>query len=158
MSRNFWKTLTGIILFVIALCIVIALTACGSPSTPDAPRTDVTGTSSPATALEEVPVTTVNGEWKGGEEGFMFVAKIRQDTITIKIDMEDDTSALYWQGTFDSNLQPENSFESEADVDALASSILGSTEKTKVFEYTGDTIDFEFGMMGVTKVVHLEQQ
>lgn len=143
---------------VLASALVpFALAACGSSTA--APSETVSASSEPAPAAEEVAVETVNldGTWKGGDPGFEFEAKIEGGTISMQIKMEDETKALYWQGTFVSDAEPGQVIVSDADTEALSKSLLGSQEATKEFTFEDDSISFDFGMMGVTKTVHLKK-
>lgn len=157
MGSTTYKIASGIIAIVLGLFLMAALTGCGGPDAPSANSVS-TPTSAPASAPEEPTMLNLDGTWKGGDPDFLFVATIKNDTITMDIQMGDNTKALYWQGTFVSEPGDGETVVSNADKEALNSSLLGSTEDTKEFVTGAGTITFDFGMMGVTKTVNLEKE
>ncbi len=156
MGSTTYKIASGIIAIVLGLFLMAALTGCGGPDAPSANSVS-TPASAPASAPEETSMINLDGTWKGGDPDFMFVATIKNDTISMQIDMG-DTKALYWQGTFVSEVEEGTVITSAADTEALNASLLGSTEKTKEFITGSDVITFDFGAMGVTKTVNLEKE
>jgi PBP1b-binding outer membrane lipoprotein LpoB len=91
-----------------------------------------------------------NGTWKS-EGSPQFIAHIKGDRIQVIL-KSSDSSDLYWQGTFTSN---STKIVSKADTKALGDSLLGSTEKTKVFVYKDGKFRFTFSALGESRVVLL---
>lgn len=127
------------ILVVVALVVAGVLTSCSS-------RTDDAGQTS-----ANVPVN-YSGTWKA-DQGIEAV--IDGDNVEINIG-DTESSALYWKGTFPVEIGSKT-VTSQADVEALSSSMLGSQDKTKVFNVSNDEITFKMSMMGVTQTVHLKR-
>lgn len=100
---------------------------------------------------ESAPASSVGSY--SGEDG-LFSAEVEDDTITIHIVGDGDSKSLYWVGTWANG---EELVVSHADQDQLDRSLLGSTSDTKEFSVSGETITFEFSMMGTTKAAQLEK-
>lgn len=132
---------TAVAVFVSAFIATIALGACSS-STP----TETSAATSSSTSSK--PVSSV-GTWKA--EGFE--AKITEDEIIVYIVM-DNTKSLYWTGTFAEGV---GEITSDADVEALASSMMGSQDETKKFQVSPHEITFEFTIMGTMSTVYLKK-
>lgn len=101
-------------------------------------------------------VVVLDGAWKsvkGGDPTFR--ALIRNGTIEVFI-VSEDTSSLYWKGTFPWN-KGDETISSAADVEALEGSLLGSTAKSKIFLYNGDNLVFDVGMLGTTTTITMEK-
>lgn len=137
-------------LFVFLLVLISAMfiAGCSSPAVDDA--TPV-AKPAPVTTTTEAPVSW-NGTWTA--DGFSAV--IKEDVITISI-VDKDTSSLYWQGTWDAAAKAKDGVKvvSNADVDALSMSMLGSQDKTKEFTYSDDELTFSMSMMGTTRTIRL---
>jgi hypothetical protein len=146
-------------LFFIAAVFALTffLTACGKAEEKATPVPVVATTEATPVEVEpskekpvkEAPVS-LNGEWVDE----IFVAVISNDSIVINI-VDEETSSLYWKGTFSAEGKDVTSV---ADRDALDASMLGSQDDEKVFTIKDDTISFDFTMMGTTKAVHLKQR
>lgn len=129
-------------LFVVSalfVTLILPLSACGSVS--DEPM-------------------NLTGTWSTDQSdaSFLMNADVTDDEITITW-TSDDMSALYWKGTF---AIPEDATEgtpiaSEADVEALSESMLGSTETSKIFKVEDGALTFPLGIAGVTKTIRLER-
>lgn len=129
-----------------AFASISLLTACGSDDS-KAPKSFV-------------------GDWyqtNSSDNGVYMTASVSaNDSIQITMKTR-DSSAVYWMGSFQvSNKKTSDSFklESKADPDAqkwMASSIFGSQDKSKMFEYKNGDISYKFTMLGVTKTVHLSK-
>lgn len=129
------------ILFALALMIVIAIF--GSM---------LVGCSS-ATPVD----TNVTGDWVYSEDGVTFTGTVSDEgNLTLYLDL-DGSQALYWKGTFPTEMEDGASTVSDGDVEALSGSLFGSLDATKEFAYTDGHLTFEFGMMGVTKDVELHR-
>jgi hypothetical protein len=116
--------------------VLVALSLSACQSTSSAP-------------IKEAPVS-LNGSWKAdGVE-----AVISTDSIKINLVSSDGAKSLYWKGTFPSGT---DKITSVGDREALDITILGSPDKTKVFNVDGNKITFEISMMGTTKTVRLEK-
>jgi hypothetical protein len=129
-----------VILFpVVLIGLVLSLAACGPA-----------GSSDETKAADKAPVS-LNGTWKA--DGFD--ATVSDNSIEVNIvDDKSETSSLYWKGTFPVG---SDKVVSEADTEALASSMLGSQDDTKEFTVKDDEISFKITIMGTSKVVHLKK-
>lgn len=95
-----------------------------------------------------------NGDWTADH----FEATIVNHVITVNfVDKEQETTSLFWKGTFLPAHGPK--IISKGDVDALASSMMGSQEIKKPFIYDDDkgTLSFIFSIAGTSKNIHLER-
>lgn len=138
-----------LIIPVAALASISLLTACGGSSDSDS----------------KAPKSFV-GDWyqtNSSDDGVYMTASVSaNDSIQITMKTR-DSSAVYWMGSFQvSDKKTSDSFklESKADPDAqkwMASSIFGSQDKSKMFEYKNGDISYKFTMVGVTKTVHLSK-
>lgn len=135
-----------ILVIVMAMVLCLGLISCGSDKEDaSAEPLDLTGT------------------WKqvdGNSEDTWHEATISDGTIEINwISDGGDTKSLYWKGTIEI---PENENEftwtSQGDVDAMAASLLASTDETKDFTYKDNIISYEASAMGTTTTVKLEKQ
>lgn len=144
---------------IIAIMFIAVLSACSSPSGPS--TSPVKAPSAASTPIPEVPVVdAVPASWDGlwvTDPAFMS-AKIAGNLITINI-VATDTTSLYWKGTWDPAAKAKDGTEilSNADVPALAKSLMGSNEKVKHFKYAHDELTFVFSMMGTEKTVRLRK-
>ena len=123
----------------------LALAGCGSSG-------DTTGTKGGATSQAQTQTkapASLNGTWKA--EGLEAV--IGDDSIEINI-VGNDTSSLYWAGTFPAGSE---SVKSVADTEALSASMLGSQDAEKIFTVKDDQIDFKMSIAGTTRTVHLKR-
>lgn len=116
---------------IVAVLIVLALTACGG---------------------EEAAPTSSVGSYSDSDETFL--AEVESDVITIHIVGDDDSKSLYWTGTWTNG---EEKVVSKADKEQLDASLLGSQSDTKEFTVSGKNIEFEFQAMGSSKNVKLEK-
>lgn len=117
----------------VAVAVMAGLTACGGASSE--PQ-DVTGT------------------WSYNKDSVGFEAQITGDQIEIILTL-DDTSGLYWKGTFESPLTNGQLVKSTADTEALSASLYGSGSDVKEFTYTGGHLNFTFEIMGTTRTIEL---
>jgi hypothetical protein len=85
------------------------------------------------------------------------VAEINADRIKVTMNLR-DTSGLYWAGTFSSLVDGKTDIYSQADVEILKSSLLGSMDKQKEFTYENDGITFKFGMANTERFVRLTKE
>lgn len=109
-----------------------------------------TGSDASGVSSQASKTASMNGTWKA--DGFE--AEVSDNLIEVNI-VDQDTSSLYWKGTFPQ--QQGEKITSEADVDALSESMLGSQDLTKEFTVKGGEISFKITIMGTSKVVHLKK-
>jgi len=109
----------------------------------------------PATSAPE-PVS-LSGDWSYDSEGFSFSGEVVGDEITLNLIAQDSTG-LYWTGTFASEATDGEVITSDADTDALAVSLFGSSDPTKDFTFKDGKLTFEFTIMGTTSTVALSQK
>lgn len=143
---------------LIAVCSIILLSACSSPALDDAAAE---AQAPAAVATKEVPVVAAkafswDGTWVTNPKAFSAVISGKLITISI---VSTDSSSLYWQGTWDAAAKATDGTKivSNADVEALSSSLLGSQDKTKTFTYANDEITFSMSMMGTTKTIRIKR-
>lgn len=123
-------------IILVVLLLALTLSACGG------------GSDKPA---------SLQGKWASdSSNGTSMNAVVKNDVIKITID-DEDSSSLYWQGTFAKTATNGDTIVSKADTAALESSILGSQNKTKAFTYDDGTLTFDMSMMGTTKHVKLSK-
>lgn len=103
----------------------------------------------------------LDGAWasKVSENKVMFTALVKGNSIEVNLISEDtsegDLTALYWAGTF--RTMDEKTWTSVADTERLSGSILGSMDTTKTFTYEDGKLSFNFGALGVTKIIQMEK-
>jgi hypothetical protein len=112
-------------------------------------------------ASDTNPVS-VDGPWSAQQGSVTFMAIIAGDGIEVQWVDGDDTSALYWKGTFPMppNAHKGDEFQvtSVGDTEAMGNSLLGSQDSTKVFTYKKGELSFTLRVAGVKQTVHLEMQ
>ena len=143
------RRLIGVLITFIG---VVMATACGSATPSYSPSPDVTVVEAPA---QTNTADSLEGVWVS-EGDVPFEATVKDGTITVKI-VDGETKSLFWQGTFPATAQEGDILLSDADVEALSSSMMGSSELVKPFTYEGDEINFEFSMMGTSTVIHVKK-
>lgn len=126
----------------------ISLSACQSSDRGSDASKPVSKTVATSTPTKEAPVS-LNGSWKA--DGIEAIIDV--DGIEISI-VGNDSTSLYWKGTFPLGT---DKITSIADREALDASILGSQDSNKVFAIDGDKITFKMSMMGTTKTIKLEK-
>lgn len=119
------------------LILMLSLTACGV--TPPAEPADLTG------------------NWLS--EDTTQYAEVRDDTITIYwYDEEDGSMMLYWAGTYNQPTEPGDfTWTSINDREKTDWAMLASMDESKEFSYSDDTISYQAGLMGVTKIMKLKR-
>lgn len=131
----------AVIAVLIACSLVLLFSGCGGSSSSES--------------------VTLDGTWSSeSDNDSKMVAVITDDHIQITLDAE-DVSSLYWKGTFPQSGETVTegaTVTSVADQKALASSMLGSGAKNKVFTYENGTLDFDFTIMGTTRTIHLKKE
>lgn len=80
-----------------------------------------------------------------------FVATIHGNNVKIVL-TSDDTSGLYWSGTFPAGGE---TITSKAHTKELEDSLFGSTSATKTFIVKEDALQFTFEILGTSRVVTL---
>lgn len=110
-------------------------------------------------------VLTLVGDWEQSnieDVGVRMTASVNDDTIQIWMNSR-DSSSLYWMGSFqvsDKNASDSFKLESKADPDAqkrMESSMFGSQDKSKMFEYKNGNISYKFTMLGQTSTIRLSK-
>jgi len=71
--------------------------------------------------------------------------------------VDDSMRGLYWEGTVPATVMAGDIFVSEADVEALRVSIVGSLDETKEFTYADNRLSYDLSIMGVTQTLYLEK-
>lgn len=103
--------------------------------------------------------TDLSGTWVAElDNGVGFQADVTATDISVSLTM-DESSALYWKGTFaGEDVTEGQKITSDADVEALSKSLFGSQDETKVFTYKDGQLTFPFSIMGVSQTVKLVKQ
>lgn len=101
---------------------------------------------------------------KNKDASTQFSATIREGEIKIVLLMDSgeegdaDAAGTYWAGTFDtSNTSDVFQVLSQGDTETMSYSVLGSQDKTKVFEYDNGILSFRFTVMGITETIYLSK-
>lgn len=95
-----------------------------------------------------------------GVKGVIMSANVEDDKITIDMILdsgeEGDSKAegTYWKGSFDTS---KTTIVSDADLQVLNTSVLGSKDDTKTFTYDHGDLSFPFEMLGIKTTVHLSK-
>lgn len=145
------------VVFAILPLLFIA-TACGASASSDSgDGTNPSSGSSQFKSLNKLP-PSLDGHWvtvDASEDG-NFEATISGDHIEINFaaTKDDDTTALYWDGTFPAG---SDKIVSQGNVKKMSSALLASQDKTKTFDYKNGELSFPFSMMGVSSTVHLKK-
>ena len=130
--------------FTLVLILMLSLTACG-------------GTKS------KVP-PDLTGQWKqtnSNSEDSYQTASISGNEIEVYWYTESDqTSALYWAGTFEAPTTSDEPYtwDSINDKEKTSSAMLASGDDTKTFTYKDGQISYSVSALGVTSTVILEKQ
>ena len=133
-------------IFAIIMVMVLALSlvACGGSKQKDPP--DLTG------------------QWKqtnSNSSDSYQTATISGNTIEVYwYTASDQTSALYWAGTFEAPTTADEPYtwDSVNDKEKTDYAMLASGDDTKTFTYKGGKISYSVSAMGVTTTVELEKQ
>lgn len=113
----------------------------------------------PSSAKADEPASLV-GNWvmTDGDDDFSMTAKVTSNDIKITW-LSAGTKALYWKGTFtNADSASEGTIVSHGDRDVLDSSILGSMEKNKEFEFDDGKLSYEMSVMNASRTITLEKQ
>lgn len=130
--------------FTLVLILMLSLTACGGTKPKDPP--DLTG------------------QWKqtnSNSEDSYQTASISGNEIEVYWYTESDqTSALYWAGTFEAPTTSDEPYtwDSINDKEKTSSAMLASGDDTKTFTYKDGQISYSVSALGVTSTVILEKQ
>ena len=130
-------------------------TESSASNTPNQPASSAAPTSeSPATPAD------LTGTWKekNPNEDSYQIARVTADTIEIYWHTS-DSDALYWAGSYVAPTDSETPYtwDSVNDTEKTRSAILASSDETKTFTYTDNTISYSVTALGITKKVVLER-
>ena len=139
------RRLIGVLVTLIG-CIMATSCAAGGSTSSDANSAPEAG---------KAP-TSIAGTWASDGDP-KFEATITADNIEVHL-VDGETKSLFWKGTFPASATEGATIQSEGDREALDSSMLGSSETTKPFQFTGDELTFEFSMMGTSTIVHTKKK
>ncbi len=144
---------------IAAASLVLGLSACGGAQ--EQPANDSNQAEQSPVAEQPVKEQAQTIDLVGSWSAESAVAEITKDKITIQILSEDGTEKfLYWVGDYKlpETLEKEFTFTSNADKEALSTSIMGSQDDTKEFTYKNGKISFEFQAMGMTKTIEMQKK
>lgn len=128
-----------------ALCLTLA--GCGN---------------SPSSADSSTVPPDLTGEWvqADSEDTATYqTATITDDSITVRW-VSDDTTALYWAGSFvpPTTADEPYSWDSVRDTETDEDAVLPPTEDSKTFTYEAGYLSYTVSAMGVSTTIYLEQQ
>lgn len=129
---------------IMVLVLAVSLTACGGGKKKDPPN--------------------LTGQWKqtnSDSPDSYQTATISGNTIEVFWYTESDqTSALYWAGTFDAPTTVDEPYiwNSVNDKEKTSTAMLASGDDTKTFTYESGKISYSVSALGVTTTVTLEKQ
>lgn len=128
-----------------ALCLTLA--GCGN---------------SPSSADSSAVPPDLTGEWvqADSEDTATYqTATITDDSITVRW-VSDDTTALYWAGSFvpPTTVDEPYSWDSVRDTQTDEDAVLPPTEDSKTFTYEAGYLSYTVSAMGVSTTIYLEQQ
>jgi hypothetical protein len=106
---------------------------------------------SPGIGCAEAKQVSYSGTWQSTGD-LDFGAKIKNNRITVTWKVDEETSGLYWKGSFSSRGQ---TITSVGDRRAMDDSLLGSSDKTKKFTYENGKLMFKFSIMGENRKISL---
>ena len=146
-----------------AACIIALATlgACSSTTESSASNTPHQQASSAAPTTDS-PATPADltGTWKEKDpnEDSYQIARVTADAIEIYWHTP-DSDALYWAGSYvaPTDSKTPYTWDSVNNTEKTGSAILASSDETKTFTYTNNTISYSVTALGVTKKVVLER-
>ena len=102
----------------------------------------------------------LTGTWKEKDpnEDSYQIARVTADAIELYWHTP-DSDALYWAGSYvaPTDAKTPYTWDSVNDTEKTGSAILASSDETKTFTYSDDTISYSVTALGVTKKVTLER-
>lgn len=135
------------VLAALAIGLLAAVIVQGSNSA--APQVMPTEITAPGEIV--LPLPDLSGEWSAEDNGVVFAASITDELIRIRL-VNDNTSMIYWNGTF--NSQSASGVTLVSNKINLDEIVLSGSD-SKDFLVEDNTISFEFKAMGMTKTVVL---
>ena len=146
-----------------AACIIALATlgACSSTTESAASNTPHQQASSAAPTTDS-PATPADltGTWKEKDpnEDSYQIARVTADAIEIYWHTP-DSDALYWAGSYvaPTDSKTPYTWDSVNNREKTGSAILASSDETKTFTYTNNTISYSVTALGVTKKVTMER-
>ena len=107
-------------------------------------------------------ILDLTGTWKqsnSNSNDSYFEATIENDVIEINI-ISEDSKALYWSGSYEKPTSSGKQYKwtSNANKEKLESSLFGSTDDTKDFNYSNNILSYEASMMGTTTTIKMEKK
>lgn len=141
-------------LLALMLTMIFTITACGGNSS-DAPKNGESNKTSPTPT-----VLDLTGGWKqtnSKSETNYQIAMIADGTIEVYWKSDDNTTSLYWAGTYVAPTSETNnySWDSANDKSRTANALLASGDDTKTFTHKDGVISYSVSAMGVTTTVDL---
>lgn len=138
-----------------ALCAV-AVTALMYAITPEKRTNDTPPAPTTPGLVKIVKPIDLSGKWESVESkaGTKFVTEIKNNTVHIQMYANDGYTGL-WYGTFDI-LQPGANTMVSKYIDDPDHFVLSSAE-TKEFLYQGDSLIFDFSMMGTVTTIEMKR-
>ena len=117
---------------------------------------------SPSNANSSAVPPDLTGEWvqvDSEDTATYQTATITDDSITVRW-VSDDTTALYWAGSFVPPTTPDEpySWDSVRDTETDEDAVLPPTEDSKTFTYEAGYLSYTVSAMGVSTTIYLERQ
>jgi hypothetical protein len=141
-----------VLVLLAALAALFCLIGCGSTQGASNDKT----TQVAAATLPE----SFNGKWHQtkGMDGIVMDAVVTGESIQINMTFtKNDTTGVFWMGSFDSAQATSGLMYSLGDQDAMKNMIFASNETTKTFNYKDGDLSFGFSIMGAKTTVHLSR-
>lgn len=140
----------------LALALTLTLSACGGNT--NAPANTDTGNTPEPTPT----VLDLTGGWKQtnpNSDTSYQIAMIADGTIEVYWKSDDDTTSLYWAGTYiaPTTETTEYSWDSANEKSRTDTALLASGDDTKTFTHKDGVICYSVSIMGVTTTVELER-
>ncbi len=147
---------------VLVLALTLALTACGSGINAPSGNAKITSNDDDSTNTSDAVVLDLSGGWKqanSNSETSYQIAMISDGTIEVYWKTDDDTTSLYWAGTYIAPTSEINkySWDSVNDKSRTDAALLASGDDTKTFTYKEGVISYSVTALGVTTTVELER-
>lgn len=147
MKNRHVRKITAVVLGVLVFFGILGCSGNESPI----PRNDL---KAQAVADQVAPTMNLEGVWTHKtDKGGVFEATVAAKSIKILMKTPNDTSLVYWNGTFESRQMLGAVVVSQVNEDAF----VVSKSTSKDFVVGADTLTFDFTQMGMTKKVELKR-
>jgi hypothetical protein len=149
-----------ILAVVVLLFVPLFLSSCASVDKTSTPTQTSSVQPTPISQIGDVDtlssVTTWDGTWTNDNSSM--IAVVSGDNIVITLNSTDSES-LYWQGSWSSVTPTSNgaTVVSNADVEVLSHSLMGSQDTAKTFTLVDNKLEFSCSFFGKTATIKLKK-